>query len=187
MDEKSRRIVETAIELAERDGFAAVRLRDIADLANVALGTVYKRFASKEAILVAAMAHEGERLLKSMSAGIAPGETPSERATAFYSSATRAFVNRPKLARAMLRAIAAGDEMSQRVASLHALTTGLLIAAIEGSSPEQWRAENTAESTREIASILQQVWFASLVGWSGGAHDEEGVVQQVMIACRHLL
>ena len=56
MDDRARRIIDTAIELAERDGYAAVRLREVAARAEVALGTVYKRFASKEEILVAAMA-----------------------------------------------------------------------------------------------------------------------------------
>ena len=55
MEERSRRIVDTAIELANRGGYEAVRLRDVAADAGVALGTVYKRFESKEAILLAAL------------------------------------------------------------------------------------------------------------------------------------
>ena len=58
MDERARRIVETAVELAEKDGFQAVRLRDIAAQADVALGTVYRRFKSKEDILLAALGLE---------------------------------------------------------------------------------------------------------------------------------
>jgi AcrR family transcriptional regulator len=47
MDDRAKRIVDTAVALAERDGYQAVRLRDVAATAQVALGTVYKRFASK--------------------------------------------------------------------------------------------------------------------------------------------
>ena len=36
MDERAQRIVGIAIELAERDGYAAVRLRDVAAQAGVA-------------------------------------------------------------------------------------------------------------------------------------------------------
>ena len=54
-EERSRRILETAIELAEKGGFSAVRLRDVAEQAGVALGTVYKRFQSKEDMLMAAL------------------------------------------------------------------------------------------------------------------------------------
>ena len=63
MDDRAKRIVETAVALAERDGYQAVRLRDVAASAQVALGTVYKRFASKEEILIAALEQESEKLV----------------------------------------------------------------------------------------------------------------------------
>ncbi|MGH0031401.1 MAG: helix-turn-helix domain-containing protein [Myxococcota bacterium] len=55
MEERSRRIVGAAIELAEQGGFEAVRLRDVAAQANVALGTLYRRLRSKEDLLLAAL------------------------------------------------------------------------------------------------------------------------------------
>ena len=55
MEERSLRIIQEAVGLAEKGGFDAVRLRDLAARSGVALGTVYSRFASKEAILVAAL------------------------------------------------------------------------------------------------------------------------------------
>ncbi|MBO6935638.1 MAG: TetR/AcrR family transcriptional regulator [Deltaproteobacteria bacterium] len=179
MDERARRIIDTAIELAERDGYAAVRLREVAAKAEVALGTVYKRFASKEEILVAAMAQEAERLLARFSE-IPPGETPAERVVEFYRGATAAFLRRPKLARAILRAIAAGEGMTARVASIHALTTALLMGAITGERAQDRRWDSDRDKdAREVASIFMQVWFASLVGWSSGMHDEAGIVKQI--------
>ena len=59
--DRTQRIVQTAIALAEEGGFEAVRLRDVAAQANVALGTVYKRFSSKEDILVAGIVELVER------------------------------------------------------------------------------------------------------------------------------
>ena len=58
MDERSTRIVQTAIHLAEEGGYEAVRLRDVAHHAHVALGTLYKRFRSKEDMLIAALTLE---------------------------------------------------------------------------------------------------------------------------------
>ncbi len=98
VDDRSKRIVETAIELAARDGFAAVRLRDVAAQAKVALGTVYKRFASKEEILVVAMQREGERMLAQMTVA-PPGEAPLARSVWFFDLATRASFRRPNLAK----------------------------------------------------------------------------------------
>ena len=61
-EERTRRIVATAVELAEEGGFEAVRMRDVAAHAGVALGTFYKRFRSKEDLLIAALELESERL-----------------------------------------------------------------------------------------------------------------------------
>ena len=62
MDDRTLRILSAAMELAERDGYEAVRLRDLAAKADVALGTVYKRFSSKEDILAAALELQVSRL-----------------------------------------------------------------------------------------------------------------------------
>ena len=187
MDDRARRIIDTAIELAERDGYAAVRLREVAARAEVALGTVYKRFASKEEILVAAMAQEAERLLARF-AEVPPGETAEARVVAFYQGATDAFLRRPKLARAILRAMGAGEGMTARVASIHALTTALLMGAITGEQAQtrNWDSERDKDA-RELASIFMQVWFAALVGWSSGLHDADGVVEQIAKLARRLL
>jgi AcrR family transcriptional regulator len=50
-----RRIVDAAVELAESGGFEAVRLRDVAERSDVALGTLYEYFRSKEDILLLAL------------------------------------------------------------------------------------------------------------------------------------
>ena len=55
LDEKAQRIIAAAFELAQTGGFEAVRLRDVAARSDVALGTLYKRFRSKEDILVGAL------------------------------------------------------------------------------------------------------------------------------------
>ena len=54
-EDRGRRILKVAVELAERGGFDAVRQREVAAQAGVALGTLYKRFASKEELLMAAL------------------------------------------------------------------------------------------------------------------------------------
>jgi hypothetical protein len=35
---------------------------------------------------------------------------------------------------------------------------------------------------RQIASVLQNVWFASFVGWAGGLHDASRVLEDVNMA-----
>lgn len=187
MDERARRIVETAVALAERDGYAAVRLRDVAAQANVALGTVYKRFSSKEEILVAALEQEAERLGERLIRKPIPGETRLERVETFFTTATNGLTRKPNLARALFRAIASADRnIHDKVASFHAMTTMMVIAALRGVAPDdpnEWGGE-ADQDEREIARVLQHVWFASLVGWAGGVHDVEQVIADVMSAAR---
>ncbi len=102
MEERARRIVETAIELAEKGGFEAVRLRDVAAHSGVALGTLYRHFRSKEELLLGALADQIaqlERLLESMPT---LGPTPLQRVTTLFTMATRAMCLRPMLARAVI-------------------------------------------------------------------------------------
>ncbi|NLE47078.1 MAG: TetR/AcrR family transcriptional regulator [Sandaracinaceae bacterium] len=190
LDERAKRIVDTAVALAEREGFAAVRLRDVAATANVALGTVYKRFSSKEEILIAALEQESEKISDRLGKQAIPGETPGERAKNLFTQFTRGMCRRPNLTKALVRAIASGDpNITGRVASFHAMLTGLTIAAMRGTpanSPVTW-ADGVERDEREIASILQQVWFSALVGWAGGIHDQDMIITYVNAAADRLL
>ena len=185
MDDRAKRIVETAIELAERDGFQAVRLRDVAASAQVALGTVYKRFASKEEILIAALEQESEKLVTRLGKKAVSGDTPKERAHAIFAAITRGFIRRPNLAKATARSLASGDpNITERVASFHALITAVVMAAIRGEpvvAEAEWGGDSD-ERERHIASVLQNVWFASFVGWAGGLHDASRVLDDVDVA-----
>ena len=86
-----RRVVDAAIALAERGGFDAVKLRDVAEASGVALGTLYKYFRSKEEILLFAVNEDMERLEAVMKERPPRGETPTERVTEFFARATRGF------------------------------------------------------------------------------------------------
>jgi AcrR family transcriptional regulator len=50
-DETKRKIIDVALELFHRQGFAATSMEQIADTADVAKGTLYNHFATKEAIV----------------------------------------------------------------------------------------------------------------------------------------
>jgi len=190
MDDRAKRIVDTAVALAERDGYQAVRLRDVAATAQVALGTVYKRFASKEEILIAALEQESEKLVAKIGKKTVPGDDAPERVRFVFSSLTRGLLRRPNLAKALVRSLASGDpNITERVASFHALVTALVMAAIRGEAAEEqaeWGGDVDARE-RTIASILQNVWFASFVGWAGGLHDAPQVLEDVDKATHLLL
>jgi len=186
MEERTRRIVNTAVELAEEGGFEAVRMRDVAAHAGVALGTFYKRFRSKEDLLIAALELETLRLAKKVGGKPPAGVTRLERVTSFFNTATRGLTRKPNLAKAILRAVASGDpEVAQRVANFHGSMTSMITAAMRGEGVES--GAEVSELERTVSFLLQNMWFASLVGWSSGLHSRKAVADQMRVAAELLL
>ena len=185
MEERSRRIVATAVELAEQGGFEAVRLRDVASHAGVALGTLYRRFRSKEDLLLAALQQQVSDLSERVARRPPAGDSSLERVTAFFQLVTRALCRRPNLARALIRAVATGEPgLAQKVGAFH-VQIGALLATSLRRDPAG--SVVPTERDRAIADVLQHVWFSSLIGWSAGLHGQAFVVEQTRTAARLLL
>jgi len=169
--------VQTAVELAEKGGFEAVRLRDVASCAGVALGTLYRHFRSKEDLLVAALADQVEQLESHMAAHPAKGSTALERVTAFFRIATNGLCRQPMLTQAVLRASASCQpELTEKVAQFHGRMMVMIGNALRGANGDGARSTIDEES---VGVVLEQVWFASLVGWGGGQHDQNAVIDRV--------
>jgi AcrR family transcriptional regulator len=182
------RIFDVAISLAEEGGYDNVRQRDVASRAGVALGTLYKRFRSKEDILSAALERETERLERKIEKGPVQGGTVEERLVGFYSTLTKVLCRRPHFARAVLRAVSSGQpEVARHVVAYQGRMSGLVIAAMRGvSSLSYGDAAATPPTEREqtLALLLQQNWFASLIGWSAGVHSQPAIIDHVRMAAR---
>ncbi len=166
VDELSLRIVTAAMALAERDGFDAVRLRDLAVDADVALGTVYRRFSSKEDILAAALEFESEKLEEHLRVNPITDANPDDRVRHFFRLATKELVSRPKLASAMLRTIACGEpDLAQKVTRYQGRITSMIVDAQRGPAH---LADEVHPDQVILAHLLQQIWFGALVGWTSG-------------------
>jgi len=180
VDERARRIVNTAVDLAEKGGFEAVRLRDVAATAGVALGTLYRHFRSKEDLLVAALAAQVEQLERRMEAHPATGDDTLDRVTEFFSTATQGLCRRPMLARAILRAAASGQpELAEKVARFHGAITTQIKKALIGRNG---RGKTDTSRDEATAVVLEEVWFTALVGWAGGLHGQDKVIEKVRSA-----
>jgi AcrR family transcriptional regulator len=187
-----RRIVDAAVRLAEQGGFEGVRLRDVAEASEVALGTLYKYFRSKEDILLFALTEEVMRLETALAGRVVEGDTPVERVETFFRRATGGLTRRPHFARAILRSIAAADtSLALQVAGFHLRMTRLVVATLRGEPPvlgdPAAGPPAGTERERQIAFVLMNFWFASLSGWAGGLHPAKTVSEQVRTAAALLL
>lgn len=184
LEARSRRIVETAIELAEKGGFEAVRLRDVAAHAEVALGTLYRRFRSKEDLLVAALELEVENLEARFIARPPTGACEMERVMSFFDMVVRGLLRRQNLARALLKAVSSGDpELTQKMAAFHAHIERMLVMALreEVVVREDGRLADAVAAGRDAqtAETLNQIWYALLMGWAGGVHGQSEMLEKM--------
>ena len=188
---RMRRIVDAAIDLAGKGGFEAVRLRDVAEQSDVALGTLYKYFRSKEDILLFALNEEIERLEHGMVTRPSTNGTAYLRIGEFFRRATRALARRPQFARAMIRSMTAGDaDTAVKIAALQLRIARVVTAALRGVAPDiRAPLDQSSGNAREqaIAFTIMQVWFSSLVGWAAGLHAERTVTEHIRTAATLIL
>jgi TetR/AcrR family transcriptional regulator, cholesterol catabolism regulator len=177
---RRRRVLDAALRLAERGGFDAVQMRDVATEANVALGTVYRYFTSKERLLLEAMVEEIEALADQLEARPPVGDTPAARVIDVLSRGTASLQRHPEVTAAMVRASgAAAPDEADVVRRIGEIMTRIITGAMHEGPP----------SPRDlaIARTLQQVWLSALIGWVGGVDDSSRVIADLEAATQLLL
>ena len=112
--ERRRRVLAATFELAADGGFDAVQIRDVAAAADVALGTVYRYFSSKERLLLEAMAEQQADLRAYIETHPLPEETAAERVTAVLKRANRSLRRYPDVTAAMVRAFGSAQTGERR-------------------------------------------------------------------------
>lgn len=76
---RSEAILDVAVKVFAQKGFAATDVQEIADLAGVGKGTIYRHFESKERLFLAAAERGVERLHQAIDAAAEPVANPIER------------------------------------------------------------------------------------------------------------
>lgn len=189
---RMRRIVDAAVELAEQGGFDAVRLRDVAERSDVALGTLYKYFRGKEDILLFAFNEGLTRLEQGLFERPVSGSTPLERVTDFFRRATRGILQNPQLGSALVRAMSGGDrDTAVQIAGSNRRMARMLVAALRAERSDPLLPIDTFAPTRgedELANALIGVWFSALIGWViGNEPDLESILHKINVAARLML
>src|SRR3954453_4201978 len=76
---RKRRILEAAVRLARQGGYDAVQMRDVAAGAEVALGTLYRHYTSKDQLLLAVQLDQPETLRRRPDPPPPQGASPAAR------------------------------------------------------------------------------------------------------------
>ena len=176
---RRQRVVDAAIALALHGGYEAVQMRDVAARADVAMGTVYRYFTSKDHLLAAALVHWVEQLDSRLAQLPPQGETAGQRVIDVLDRALRAMGRQPLLVGAVFTALASPDpaavESQQQVS---VLMEGIITRAIGAPPPP---------NLSDRARILGHVWYSALVGWVNGCSDMGRVHDELAVAVGLLL
>jgi AcrR family transcriptional regulator len=180
---RRRRVLDATLRLAAEGGFEAVQMRDVAAAADVALGTVYRYFASKERLLLEAMAEQQADLRAYLDVHPPAQPTPAARVVAVLERANRSLREYPDVTAAMVRSFGtAQTENADIVRRVTEIMTGIITNAIH--APERRPA---TERELRVARILMQVWLSSLNGWVCGVDGPERVDDDLAAAADLLL
>ena len=159
-DARRRRVMQAALELGAEGGYDAVQMREVASTAKVALGTIYRYFASKDHLLAAAMGEWTGQLRGRLAQAPAKGDTMSDRLLDVLRRATRAMERQPKLTAALIKSLSAPDlGIEDATADVR-----WQIAAMAGDVLDDLDDETRAT----ILSIIGHVWYSTLTSWANG-------------------
>jgi AcrR family transcriptional regulator len=171
-------VIDAASALAADGGYDAVQMRDVADRAGVALGTLYRYFPSKDQLLVATLVESASDLRERLAQKPPRGETAAERIIDILRRANRYLERQPQLTAAMVAALSSPDP--ETVETKHEAFS-VLQDIISTALPEGDEAERHA-----VVRALGNVWFAALIQWTVGMCDAARMADDLESAARML-
>jgi AcrR family transcriptional regulator len=177
---RQERMLNVAARLASEGGFDAVQMRAVAAEADVALGTLYRYFPSKEYLLVSAMLRQIETLAERLAVSPPRGDDPLGRVVDVLGRANRALQRQQQFTIAVVRALVSGDEtVAPVVRQVRSLMSSMILAAMERDDP--------TEREELVAGLLQEIWLSALVAWITGVAPPSSVTEKLAAAAGLLL
>ena len=175
---RRERLVEAAMQLGASGGYEAVQMREVAAKADVALGTLYRYFSSKDQLLVAVLARWARELQQRLVVRPPQASDPADRLVEVFRRATRATERAPALTEAVITALSSlsADDPIGLVAArdVYDVVTEIITAAMD-DGPERRDA---------VIRVLAQVWFATLFARVRGWADPKQMLEDLDDAVR---
>jgi AcrR family transcriptional regulator len=176
---RRERVIAAAVDLASEGGYEAVQMRDVAAQADVALGTLYRYFPSKDHLLIAALAEQVATLQRRLAQKPPRGTSAADRVVDVLRRASRALEREPRLTAALVNALSSADpsvaEAKKEVADILA---SVIADAVD---------HDALANSEDVVRVLGHVWFAALVSWVGGMAPTGQMGDDLEITARLIL
>lgn len=151
------RIVATAVELMQERDYDTVQMKDVAAAANVALGTMYRYFRSKEHLFAEALLAWSERYARDVDI---PPSRSVDRLKIAYRRAARAFERHPPVYSHLLALQSASDPDAVAIVERFAAGQNDAFAGYLPRVPSPRR--------EQVTRVMSAVLDANLRDWSRG-------------------
>jgi TetR/AcrR family transcriptional regulator, cholesterol catabolism regulator len=176
---RRERVLDAATALATEGGYDAVQMREVAAKANVALGTIYRYFSSKDHLLAACQVRWSEQTEQALQKRPARGSRPVERVVDVLRRATRAAERKPLLIAALVTATTSPDPaVSECQEEITEITQRTLLSVMDDVDPDRRVA---------VVRILEHVWVSCLLGWVNSWRNVRDVGDELEMTARLLL
>jgi AcrR family transcriptional regulator len=169
--ERRERIIEAGLGLLRSHHYNQIQMKDVAAEAEVALGTVYRYFQSKDHLFAEVLAHWAARLQTNVERRPLEGTTNAERLTDVLQRSMRAFQGWPQLARVVMALESSEDAFTREIFARNmARNTQIYVEALQGL------AEPVA---REVVAVAASVFDLQLRQWVVGAQSIADVYDRI--------
>jgi len=178
------KLIASTVELLQRGGYAEASVAAVTARSGVAAGTLYRHFASKEALFVEVFRDVCERELNAMANAAGQHESFAERLDAVVEVFARRALRNPRLAWALIAEPVDPLVDAERLAfrrRYRDLLAGLLDEGVaDGSIP----AQDTLLSAAALVGAIGDALVGPIAP-AGGAHPAaDAVVAGLVVFCR---
>jgi AcrR family transcriptional regulator len=154
------RIIDAGLALLGGRDFDKIQVKDVAEEANVALGTLYRYFSSKEHLFAEVLVRWAGTLRTHISRNPLRGTTDAQRLTQVINRSVRAFQRQPSLARLVATLETSSDPYATEILDRLGRTTGdIYVESIH---------DLDRETAHRIVVVVDAVLAARLRSWVAG-------------------
>ena len=165
-------MLRVALELAGEGGYEGVQMREVAERADVALGTVYHYFTSKDHLLAESLTEWIRGLEANVARNPARGDTTLERVLDLLGRVTRAMQSNQKVSAALIGGLVAqGEQVAACQQEMHETFSAMLGSAFPSDYPPDRRDK--------VIRSLEHIWFSELIGWKNCWNPFEQCVREL--------
>jgi AcrR family transcriptional regulator len=165
--------------LAAKGGYEAVQMRAVSQEADVALGTIYRYFSSKDQLLIAGLDQLATDMAEDLAKSPPTGRSPHERVSEVFRRCCALLESEPLMAHALVTALSTSDpSVADHSHGVQDTLKSMIAGALDGEA---------IDDIDGVVHVLGLTWFASMLSWVGGRSEAGAMATDMELASRLLL